>query len=782
MDKNVKKLGILLLTILILLSSSVFFLLKGSSADLSGCKSLPGLKQAVLVERDCYGIPTIHGESREDVARATGFVHGQERFFQMDLMRRAAAGELSELFGNVAVEFDKERRLHCFRRQAKVILGALTLFEQSLLKAYTEGVNAGLKALTCKPFEYFILQEQLTPWREEDSVLVGLGLFFDLQDPMASVDWVRGTLKRFLSSSVYEFFTQNGSIWEAPLDETSISLLSIPKMDDFQYLKQEEENIAECPIRNNLPPLAKGSNQWAVSPRFTASGRAILACDMHLNLLAPNIWYRLAITYPNQEGKPIEVNGVSLPGTPLIAVGSNRHIVWGFTNAYVDTSDLILLDIDPSNTDCYLTPEGSFPFEEKIEEIKIKGNPSICYKIPWTKWGPVHPKLFFEKQVAIRWIAHDPNCFNFRLIDLELVVSSNDALNSIPNINLPVLNFMVADKEGHIGWSFVGEIPERVGYQPGIPISFTSGANRWIGHIDRKEYPVLTDPANGRLWTANNRVLSHASLGGDYLNAIRAYQIRKRLFYSDQHTLDDMYAMQLDDEAFFFDRWRDLLLANLDSNNLKHSRLLSIIHEWDHHCSAASLGYFWIRTFREMVINRVSERLLSPCLSSDPDLHLNLLDLEEPIYLIVSQQPSYLADSKFGSWKVELAKIIEDLADNNMKYLNKPSPWGNFNMASIQHPLGEALSFVNFLLNMPKKPLSGDYYVPRVASPSDGASVRLVVSPGHEEEGILNVPCGQSGNPLSRHYRDQHGAWMEGKPTPFLPGQPVYHFSLIPAS
>ena len=742
---------------------------------MAGRQTLSGLAELVTIERDHYGIPTIQGTSRIDVARATGFLHAQERFFQMDLMRRLAAGELSELFGQDAIALDQERRLHSLRKQAQKIQYTFTPFEQSLLKAYTQGVNAGIQSLNCRPFEYFILREKPRLWKEEDSILVGLCLFFDLQDPLESSDWARGILQASLPPSVFAFFTQNGSAWDAPLDHTSPPLLPIPDAEEFYYLQQTTAQHAQ---HHHSPPLSKGSNQWATAPSISAPGHALLACDMHLNLNVPNIWYRLAIDYCDETGQRIQVDGISLPGTPLIAVGSNRHIAWGFTNAYVATTDLILLDTDLTDQ-FYLTPKGPLPFEEEIEEIKVKNAPSLFYKINRTKWGPVHPKRFLEKQVALHWVAHHLDCFNLRLIDLETTTTSSAALDALPAIHLPVLNFMVADQEGHIGWSYVGKIPKRNGHLPGLPVSFTSEEGQWTGFLQPDEYPKVIDPAEGFLWTANNRVLSDPSLGNNYLNPIRAYQIRKRLSDRQPHTTTDMHVIQLDDEAFFFNRWYELLIDHLDMTNPKHRKLYTMIAAWDHHCSASSLGYFWIRNFRQCLTDRIASRLFAPCFALSPDLNLQLLDLEEPFYLIASKQPPYLADPDLGSWKAEMSHIIETMIDEN-PHITEHTPWGHFNIASIQHPLSEALSLISFFLDMPKKPSAGDYYVPRVSSPSDGASVRFVVSPGREEEGLLSVPCGQSGHPLSKHYRDQHQAWAEGKATPFLPGPPIHRLILTP--
>ena len=673
---------------------------------MEGRQPLSGLAEPVAVERDHYGIPTIRGVSRTDIARTTGFLHAQERFFQMDLMRRLAAGELSELFGQDTIPFDQERRLHSFRNHAQKIQHALTPIEQSLLKAYTEGVNSGLGSLKCRPFEYFLLREKPCIWKEEDSILVGLGLFFDLQDPLGSSDWVRGILQASLPPSIFAFFTQNGSVWNATLDCTSRPLLSIPSAEEFHYLQGKTAHHAP---HQDFLPLSKGSNQWAVAPSLSASGYAILACDMHLNLIAPNIWYRLAIDYHDETGKRIQVDGVSLPGTPLIAVGSNRNIAWGFTNAYVETTDLILLDTDPTDQ-FYLTSEGPLPFEEETEEIKVKNAPSLFYKINRTKWGPVHPERFLEKRVALRWIAHDLDCFNLRLIDLETTITSSAALEALPAIHLPVLNFMVADREGHIGWSYVGKIPKRNGYLPGLPVSFTSGECYWTGFIQPDEYPKVIDPTEGYLWTANNRVLNDCSLGNNYLNPIRAYQIRKRLFDRKRHTTTDMYAIQLDDEALFFNRWYELLINHLDKTNPKHHQLHTRILAWDHHCSAASPGYFWIRSFRQHVIDRIASRLFAPCFALFPDLNLQLLDLEEPFYLIASEQPSYLADPDLGSWQAEMSHIIETMIDENPD-IKEDAPWGHFNIASIRHPLSDALSLLSCFLDMPKNPLAGDYYL-----------------------------------------------------------------------
>lgn len=759
---------------------TIFLVLAGSYPMHSGVKTFPGLCQKVNIARDEYGIATISGTSRVDVAKATGFLHAQERFFQMDLMRRMAAGELAELFGEAVIDLDCSKRIHRFRNHARDLLSELSDFEKELIYAYTEGVNFGVKALHCKPFEYFLLKSSPKAWQAEDSILVGLGLFFELQDSTGMTDLTRYIIKENLPSSIYNYFVQNGSIWDATLDQSQSSLLSIPSAEDFKYLKNSVSDLD--PLQQIDPPIARGSNQWAVGPSITNNHKAILACDMHLNLTVPNIWYRLVISYKNNADETINMYGVSLPGTPLIAIGSNTHIAWGFTNGYVDTTDLIVLDVDPQNSDLYLTKDGLLPFEEKIEEIKIRGKPSHFHKIKYTIWGPVLSQQNSEKPMALRWIAHDKNCFNLQLINLEIANSVQAAFECLHNIQLPVLNFMAVDREGHIGWSLVGGIPKREGYQPGLPVSFTKGDKKWVGMSQKTDYPFIIDPPQSRLWTANNRVIDNPTWGRDYLNSIRAYQIKQRLFSKSKFTIEDMYSIQLDDEAIFFNRWFELLKSSLDFNKLKHRQLALILGQWDHHCSASSKGYFWIRAFREKVAANILTTVMSPCLNKCPDLNFSLIDFEDSVYQMAVQKPAYLVDQTGRKWEDRFVAIIDELLEDNAKSLLNGDVWGKFNMASIQHPLSRAISFSSFLIDMPKNSIGGDYFVPKVSGPSVGASVRMVISPGDEKNGIMNVPCGQSGHPLSKHYRSQHRSWVEGTPRPFMPGSAKHLLTLKPAS
>ena len=785
--KAVKIIAIVLFFVTFVVGAGSYLILRGSLPQTSGKQAVAGLIDEVTIDRDSLGIPTIYAKNRIDIARATGFLHAQDRFFQMDLIRRKTAGELSELFGSKTLEMDKARRLHGARNIAEQSLKILTEDEQKILTAYTEGVNQGLKALSVKPFEYILIRAEPAPWKPEDSLLVGYGLFFELQDSSGRYDLSRGTMERLLPKSVYDFFVNNGSAWQAALDDSIFPIQPIPDKSQFKYLESSNNSMHITFQNRDNELLDYGSNQWAVDGQHTMDGNALLACDMHLSLNVPNVWYRAGFIYSHDKLGEIKVYGVTLPGMPLLIAGSNTKIAWGFTAAYVDTTDLIIIDKDFSNSQHYMTPEGSQPITIRKETILVKGQDPLIYDVPQTIWGPIMPGTYFGNDVAIKWIADSPDSFNIRLFDLETATNVEQAFQASKKIKTPILNFVVADSQGRIGWIPIGGIPKRKGYDGTIPVSFADGKNAWLGIEDPEKYPKIYNPKMGRVWTANNRILGKP--GSDLLgtegfrNGIRAFQIRKKLYAQDKSNAKDMLAIQLDDEALFFERWQKLLinLLNNNSNDSKIKELIPVVESWGGRGSVDSAGYYWVRKFRQGVMLNVSKRLLKPCFDAWEGFRDHPLDFEEPIWLIVSQQPDYLIDPNKGSWEKELLSIVHEMFNHDRFEASlHEETWGKHSMLNIKHPLSRGFPILGYLLDMPAVPVSGDLYMPRVMHPLFGASERMVVSPGNEKEGIFHSPCGQSGHPLSPNYMDCHHAWVEGLPTPFLPGPTIQTLILTP--
>ncbi|HET7061267.1 MAG TPA: penicillin acylase family protein, partial [Nitrosospira sp.] len=338
--------------LVMLAAGTIWIALRGSLPQYEGALDIPGLAAPVSVERDKLGSVTIRAQERHDLAWALGYVHAQERFFEMDLMRRRAAGELAELFGAGALPADRKSRVHRMRARAVAALAALPVSQRQLIDAYRDGVNQGLDALAVRPFPYLLTQTQPVPWRSEDSILVVKAMYFTLNDASNERELALSTMRGALPDVAYRFLTASGGEWDAPLigpafrwpDPPSAVELDLRNLDP-SLLRQDSGEYADT-----IP----GSNGFAVSGQLT-NGSALVANDTHLELRVPNIWFRTRLIYPSSQ-RPETVNdhiGVGLPGTPAIAIGSNRQIAWGFTNSYGDFTDWVRVRLDPSDPNRY---------------------------------------------------------------------------------------------------------------------------------------------------------------------------------------------------------------------------------------------------------------------------------------------------------------------------------------------------------------------------------------------------------------------------------------------
>lgn len=782
--------------------------LRASLPQLDGERTLPGLGAPVRVERDALGVPVVRGRSRGDVARATGFLHAQERFFQMDLLRRRAAGELAELVGKAGLALDRETRVLRLRSVARRATAALPPDERDLLEAYTGGVNAGLHALGGRPFEYGVLGVSPRDWAPEDSLLCALAMFLTLQGEQPERESALGLMHDVLPPEVFAFLAPRGTEWDAPLEGEPLPPPPVPRAAvlDLRRTPPAAPSPAEEPPTARLDPLGLapsenamvyGSNNWAVAGTHTVHGEAILANDMHLGLAVPNIWYRASLVFPGRGGET-RVTGVTLPGVPFVVVGSNGHVAWGFTNTQGDWADLVELEPAPGLRDGYLTPEGPRELDRATETIHVKGGADEMLEIRSTVWGPVVDVDHRGRRRALAWVPLREGGLNAGLFRMEAVKDLDEALALAPEVGIPHQNFVCADAAGRIGWTIMGRIPRRVGFEGRLPSSWADGSHRWDGWRRPEEYPRIVDPPDGRLWTANARVVSGHDLAiegfGGYDLGARARQIRDDLRALDTVTEMDMLRIQLDDRAIFLSRWRDLLLGVLTPDETARAPLRAearrLAEGWSGRASVDSVGYRIVRAFRRRVARAALEPLLAPCREADPRFEYlgrrpnrGIRQWEGPLWALVTERPPHLLDPRFSSWEEllldSLDGVVEELTQHGRSLSART--WGERNTVLIQHPLSRALPFLGRWLDMPREALPGDGNMPRVQYPRAGASERLVVSPGREEKGLFHMPCGESGHPLSPHYRDGHEAWARGEPTPFLPGPPVHVLTLRPA-
>ncbi|HBS62803.1 MAG TPA: penicillin acylase, partial [Stenotrophomonas sp.] len=410
----------LLVVLLIVVIAIVWGLLRGSLPALDGTQPLAGLQAPVSVTRDALGVVTIDAGSQADAMQALGLVHAQERYFEMDLMRRTAAGELAALFGPAAVEMDQRMRVHRLRARTRAHLAEAIGAQPEVIQAYVAGVNAGLAGLRVRPWPYLLLRQPPAPWAAEDSVLTGLAMYADLQDPGNQDELAMARLRDVVPPPLYALLAHDGSEWDAPLFGPPRGNARLPGADVLDLRRP----LAVPPTTTaaRAEPDVHGSNTMAVAGALTADGRAIVADDMHLGLRAPNLWFRVRLRYPDPQapGGKVDVTGFSLPGLPAIVVGSNGYVAWGFTNSYIDNADFV-----PVPAAAPGTVDGIRRYEERIQ---VAGQPDVLLQVRESAWGPVLHTRADGSGEALRWTAQLPGALRLDFAAMARAGNLDEAL------------------------------------------------------------------------------------------------------------------------------------------------------------------------------------------------------------------------------------------------------------------------------------------------------------------------------------------------------------------
>jgi penicillin amidase len=772
---------------------AAWWALHRSLPPIDGTLDAAGLAAQAGIDRDARGIPVITARSRADLAYATGFAHAQDRFFQMDLSRRFAAGELSELFGEAALKQDIRARRFGFRAVARRVIEAAPAEERQVNEAYARGVNAGLASLATRPWEYLLLRARPRAWAPEDSVLVVHSMWWQLQYSGIRAEIDRLRLQRAAAQGagpeaardLIGFVYAGHSDWDTPNysadsrcpggtcgDAASVLTRPFPAALRFAAPQAAAKGDEARP----------GSNSWAVAGIHTRSGVALIANDMHLDLAVPSVWYpaRLVST-----GNPaLDISGVTLPGTPAVAAGSNGMVDWGFTNSYGDFSDVRI-------GKC-----GSPDYRVRHERIAVRGraHAEVEYRdvgggvvLDGGEYADLNPR---GECLQAAWLATRPEATNFGLLELENARSVNDVLALAPGVGIPGQNLVVGDMGGRIAWTLLGRVPRG------------TGPDRLFGELefrDAMDHPRIADPPVGRLWTANQRVVDgeleavlgddEADLGaGGYDIGARARQIRDDLLsLAHPATEADMLAIQLDARALFVGRWRNLLLTLLDEQAMNESaprrEFRELVSNWKAEAAPDSVGYLLVRSYRTHTLNALWNGLIAAV--AGPKFEARRPgQFEAAGWRLVSEQPQGIAPPGAPDWRAFLLQQLDATIDGLMKTCNALASctFGAAESVTIRHPLSRAVPVLSRLLDMPEVELPGDHNMPRVQSGSFGASERFAVSPGREDQGYLELPGGPSGHPLSPFYRSGFDDWAAGRPTPFLPGPAAHRLILRPAA
>jgi penicillin G amidase len=791
-----------ILALVALLAAAALWAVHRSVPTLDGQARVLGLQSPVTIARDVRGTAVVRGANRLDVARGLGFVHAQERFFEMDLTRRSAAGELSALFGPVAVEHDKTRRTHRLRTTLGARFAAMSAGERALLQAYADGVNAGLAQLGARPWQYLLLRAEPQPWQPVDSLLVVGEMFWMLQGNSVEEGLALAQWRQCVGDDVFDWLEPRGGRWDAALDGSRLTPGAMPGPQRLDLRKFAPVTPAASAVSvvagqaaaasvdawpDRHEPLV-GSNNWAVSGARAVSGDAMLANDMHLGLGVPSIWFRAQFEIGG--AAPVRAEGVTLPGVPAMVAGSNGHVAWGFTNSYGQWFDWIEVPAHPDPAQVtHLT-----------ETIAVKGAADVKLDIVQFGGLPVVAKEGGQSY-ALHWVADSGDAYGLALDDMLQAGDVRTALRIAAAAGIPEQNVLVADADGAIGWTIAGA---RLNTQTPVAANFgrfvAAGA---LAQLKRplllpagaEVLPIVTNPVDGQLWTANARTYEAgpqarpgfgAAIGdGGYDLGARAQQIRDRLKATPLFDEKTLGAIHFDDEALFLRPWAGRIAA-IAASSTSRPEITRLLNDWNGRADADQAAYRLVSEVRKRVLEALWSAWSQPLIQAGQcprrkfDWHARFEYAAEDA---LDRQPAHLLPRGFASWDAFLLAQIDatvaDMTRNGARPLGHAT-WGEVNRSHIGHVLSRALPILAHVLDMPAAPQSGDRNMPHVAAPAFGQSERLVVAPGHEERATLSMPGGQSGHPMSPYYGAGHADWVAGRPTPLLAQAPQHVLTLSP--
>jgi penicillin amidase len=782
MARGRKKWLAALVAILCVPAAALFMVLASSLPRRDGAAELPGLGTIVEVELDAHAVPRLRGASLGDALAALGFMHAQERFFQMDLTRRSAAGELAALVGRRALPADRAQRPYELRRRAGAWLERLPAEHRRWLEAYVRGVNAGLSDLGAVPPEYLLLGESPAPWTAEDSLLVAYAICTMLSEN-ERYEKSHAVMQAALPPAVYAFLTPSTTRFDRPVvfprDDRTGGYVPMP-IPDARVLDLRERRAPEPGQRVVEPPLAgPGSNQWAAGASRSVRGDALLANDPHLQLRMPNTFYRAELYWPGRA-----VRGASIPGLPGIFIGASETLAWGATVSYADQSDWIVIEVDEHAAERYRTADGLIPFGTATYEIAVAGEPDLeQLEVRTTQWGPVLDVDGLGRPLVLEatWLADGG--MSLDLLELMRTDSVAQGLAVVSRFRGPSINWMLADTRGAIGWGVNGPVPRRSGFDGSVPETRSDRTRRWDGVVSLPS----VGPQTQVLFTANQRTLPRdaaATLGRLWMRPLRAQRIDELLGANERFTEEDFLAMQLDTRAQGQELVRNLVLEVVPAGDAD-ARLAwarRTAETWNGNAEADTANFRLMQGYYRTLLERALAPLLAPAFETDPAFVYRWPLADEPLMRILEERPAHMLTAEYADWpaffRTALVATLERLAEEDG---GLSASWGRANRLDVTHPFA-AVPVLGRRLRLPPHEQAGSMVSLRVAGPSYGAALRMTVSPAHPEAGFLQMAGGQSGHVLSRHLQDLHADWANGTPTPFLAGPTEWKFVLVGAA
>jgi penicillin amidase len=760
-----------------------------------GTERLAGLSADVEVLRDRWGVPHVYARSLADALAAQGYVHAQDRLWQLELNRRVALGRLSELFGELAFEADRMLRTLGLGPLAERALASSDGETRALLDAYARGVNAFIDAHRSRlPVELTLLRAKPEPWRAVDSLAWAQFMAWSL-----SCNWD----SELINAAV---------VGRVGAERAARLLGEYPRtnpivLPDHEWAPLIDRVIEQYRAAEAWLPIAgvRGmSNNWVVSGARSSTGKPLLANDPHLAPQLPSIWHECHLVCPE-----LEVAGVALPGAPGVVIGHNREIAWGFTAAVPDTQDLYLEEFDPQDSKRYRFRDGWERATVRREEIRVKGEraPRVV-EVVSTRHGPLITALSpltHGKAIALKWIAHEESRTHHAILALNRAHDWASFRAALADWTAPAMNVVYADRAGNIGYQFAGRVPVRARGLGLVPAPGWSGEHEWTGTIPVEELPSAFNPERGVLASANN-VITGASyrhfLSAETMNGFRVRRILELLDAKPKLDAADFARIQVDQYCAPAKAFCALVAecvaelgANVELGSLgdRAEFALRALTSWDHHLSADSVP----GAIYELAQHFAARRVFEPWLGDLTDHYLGVgfHPLLNPVILGRLDRSALVAvellERNDREWlrnaarrPVDRAEILAGAIADAVRWLTSTLGgdqaawrWGAIHQIGFQHPLG-AKKPLDKIFNRGPFPYGGDTntvwqaaFVPRMPPSSDGgftASWRQIIDLGDWDASRGVHAPGQSGHLASPHYDDQIAAWLAGETHPML--------------
>ncbi len=764
------------LTIIALVTVVILrYLVTKSFPTVDGELRVAGLESDVTIQRDDYGVPHIAAKNEHDLFFAQGYVHAQDRLWQMDISRRAGQGRLSEILGSSALKFDRLFRTVGLLRIAEKLEQNLHPDSRRVLEAYSDGVNAFIESHHGKyPIEFDMLNYSPEKWKPVHSLLVARLMAWELNISWYT-DLVLGDLYKTLGEEkareIFPTYPENAPV-------------IVPKDLHAKYLSQDMMRLIDVDMEFRkffgTTGTHIGSNAWVVGPEKSVSGKAMLASDPHLGFSTPSKWYEVHL-----RGGEMNVAGVSLPGTPMIVIGHNQRIAWGLTNVMADDADFYIEMTNSSGE--YFFKDTWRPMTVVQDTIFVKDSSSVILVTKSTHHGPVindvnaAGSMTKDVLMTMRWTGQDVSDELYSLILINKAKDWTEFKNGVKEFTVPGQNFVYADINGNIGYVAGVRLPIRSAQNPTLPMPGWTGQYDWTGFVPFEQLPSLYNPPQHYIATANNKMTDRTfpyHISNLWEPPSRIQRIDEMLGKQEKFTAEDFKHMQGDYFSHFAAEMTPYILHAYDSvavPDIEVQTALSYFRNWHFRFSGDDVPttlfhVFFTHLLRNIFLDKMGEAMFLK--------YIFIANIPYRVVPVLMHNPSsdWFDDKstpQIETRDVIIRRSLEQAIQELKASLGgemKTWQWGLIHTITFRHPLGSHPP-LGVVFNIGPFPIggsgttvnNGEYYLADPYQVTLGPSTRQIVDFSDLDGALSVIPTGQSGQPMHEHYSDQTPLWLSGE-------------------